>query len=190
MSAPAFVYVAPARFEDILKIGFSHDPCDRVRSFHARWFEYFELERGFVIAATDEQDARRIERLFAADLRAHRAHAPLVIARGPGGVTEWYRGAHASARALAEQIVAGDGYAPLAAFAQTMQARLLCEREDLFERSSVLLDAIDAWRGTAQGAAFGKTLRDLLDAYAAYRIDVREFVPADVLNWRAQAMIE
>ena len=33
MSAPAFVYVIPARFEDILKIGFSRDPSDRIRSF-------------------------------------------------------------------------------------------------------------------------------------------------------------
>ena len=62
MSAPAFVYVAPARYEDILKLGFSHDPCRRIRSFHRRYFEYFDLKRSFAIAAIDEQDARRIER--------------------------------------------------------------------------------------------------------------------------------
>src|SRR4051812_1329488 len=91
--APAFVYVVPARYEDILKIGFSHDPCARLRAFHERRFEYFDLEPGFVLAATDEKDARRIERLFAQHMKDHRARAPLVIERSAGGYTEWYRGA-------------------------------------------------------------------------------------------------
>src|SRR5258706_4058661 len=91
MTVPAFVYIVPARFEDILKIGFSREPGYRIRSFHTRYFEYFDLDLGFVITANDEKDARRIERLFASRFADHRTHAPLVIEQAPGGFTEWYR---------------------------------------------------------------------------------------------------
>lgn len=183
MTAPAFVYVAPARYEDILKIGFSHDPCDRVRSFHPRWFEYFDLERGFTLAATDEQDARRIERLFAQQLREHRTGAPLVIERAVGGVTEWYRGAHAAVVELAERVVAADGYASPVSLADSLHERLLLERDRLFERSTFLFDAIDALHGEPQALTLAAALRTLLDAYVAMRIDARAFLPAHVVEW-------
>src|SRR6185503_8729211 len=105
MSAPAFVYVAPARYEDILKLGFSHDPCERIRAFHERWFEYFDLEHGFVLAAMDERDARRIEQHFARVLAEHRSRAPLVIEQRAGGFTEWYRGAYRGLRDAAQALV-------------------------------------------------------------------------------------
>jgi len=185
MTAPAFVYVAPARYEEILKVGFSHDPCDRLRSFHPRWFEYFDLESGFVLAATDEADARRIERLFADELREHRATAPLVIERAAGGFTEWYRGAHAPAAALATRLVAAGGYAPPESLAARMHARLLQERDQLFERTTFLLDAIEALQGEAQAAALEFSLRAMLDAYVVLQIDPHAFLPAHVIAWHA-----
>ena len=181
MAAPAFVYVVPARYEDILKIGFSHDPCARVRAFHERWFEYFDLELGFIVAATDEKDARRIERSFAQHMKVHRARAPLVIERAAGGYTEWYRGAFDGVRALAETLVLDGGYAPLRSLGQNMRERLLLERHELFERSTALFDAIEALRNEPQGAILERRLRNELDAYTAMGIEVREFLPAAVL---------
>lgn len=186
MTAAAFVYVAPARYEDILKIGFSHDPCDRVRSFHLRWFEYFDLERGFSLATTDEKDARRVEQLFAAALREHRARAPLVIERAAGGFTEWYRGAHSEVVALAARVVSDGGYASTASLADCMRERLLLERDQLFERTSLVFDAIEALHGEAEAIALQSSLRATLDAYAAFQIDVRAFLPAHVVAWLEQ----
>jgi T5orf172 domain len=186
MSAPAFVYVAPARYEDILKLGFSYDPCDRVRSFHERYFEYFDLEGGFVLAATDEKDARRIERLLAESLADHRARAPLVIAEAAGGYTEWYRGALAAVVHAATTLVRDGGYEPLQSFAERMRQRLLLERELLFEHSTAMLDAIDALGDDAQGMTVGRRLRARLDAYTALKIEVMEHLPDTVRFWLDQ----
>jgi hypothetical protein len=187
MAAPAFVYVAPARHEDILKIGFSHDPCDRVRAFHERWFDYFDLERGFVLAAVDEKDARRIERLLAQRLKDHRSRAPLVIERAAGGYTEWYRGAHAAVHALAVELVGAGGYAPLQSLEDCLRERLLQERDALYERSIVLLDAIEALAGEPRAAALARSLHNVLDGYTAMQIETAEFLPTHVLTWLEQA---
>jgi len=187
VSAPAFVYVAPALHEDILKIGFSHDPCARVRSFHPRWFEYFDLPRGFVLTATDEGDARRIERLLGAALREHRASlAPLVIERAAGGFTEWYRGAQEQVARLARELVDAGGYAPLISLDECLRQRLLLERDDLFERSIALVDAIDALGAEPRAIALRQKLHDMLDAYAALGIDVHEFLSVAVSEWLAR----
>jgi hypothetical protein len=183
MSAPAFVYVVPARYEDILKLGFSHDPCDRVRSFHERYFEYFDLERGFILAATDEKDARRIEQQFAAILTDHRARAPLVIKQAAGGFTEWYRGAHAQVVQAATALVREGGYEPVMSLAERMRERLVAERELLFEHSIALLDAIDAMGEDAEAAKLLRRLRARLDAYTALRIEIREHLPDAARVW-------
>jgi len=187
MSAPAFVYVAPARHEDILKIGFSHDPCTRVRSFHQRWFEYFDLPRGFVFAATDESDARRIERLLGTVLREHRASlAPLVIERAAGGFTEWYRGALEHVARLAQELADAGGYAPLVSLDECLRQRLLLERDELFERSIALVDAIDALGSEPRALELRQKLHDTMDAYASLGIDVREFLSVSVSEWLAR----
>ena len=183
MSAPAFVYVAPARHEDILRLGFSHDPCARVRTFHERYFEYFDLERGFCLAATDEKDARRIELLLAHRCAEHRARAPLVITEAAGGFTEWYRGASALLRDAVEGLVREGGYAPPESLAARMRERLQQEREQLFERSLAMLDAIEALAGEPQAQRLSARLRASVDAYAALQIDVDGFVPAEVRAW-------
>lgn len=183
MSAPAFVYVAPARYEDILKLGFSQDPCDRVRAFHERYFEYFDLQRGYCLEATDEKDARRIELLLAHRLAEHRARAPLVIDEGAGGFTEWYRGAYGSLRDAIAELVRDGGYAAPESLYARVQQRLLLEREQLFERSLAMFDAIDALQGEPQAVRLAARLRAMLDAYAALQIGVDEFLPAEVRAW-------
>ena len=183
MSASAFVYIIPARHEDILKLGFSHDPCDRVRAFHDRWFDYFDLERGFCLEATDEKDARRIELRLAHRCAEHRACAPLVIVEAAGGFTEWYRGASTPLRDAVDELVRDGGYAPPENLAVRMRQRLLQEREQLFERSLAMLDAIEALAGEQQAERLNMRLRATLDAYAALQIDVVEFLPAEVRAW-------
>ena len=45
-----FLYVLPlASHEDVLKLGFSRDPLDRLQALHPRYFEVFDLERAFLV---------------------------------------------------------------------------------------------------------------------------------------------
>jgi hypothetical protein len=183
MNVPAFVYVVPARFEEILKIGFSREPVRRIRSFHARYFEYFDLDLGFVITLNDEKDARRVERLLARQFAVHRTHAPLVIEQAPGGHTEWYRRAYALALEASTRIVVEGGYPPLIFATTLIRERLLREREHLFEHATALVDLVDALgaedpQALKLAAAFG----DVLDAFMAFDIPVDEYLPDDFKN--------
>lgn len=180
MSAPAFVYVIPARFEDILKIGFSRDPSHRMRSFHSRYFEYFDLDRAFLIAASDEKDARRIERLLALRFAEHRTHAPLVIERAPGGSTEWYRGAYPLVLQTSTQLVVDGGYPPLISAAARIREELLREREHLFEHASVVVDAVDGLGEDPRAFDIAAAFRDSLDAFRAFEIPVDEYLPEEM----------
>jgi hypothetical protein len=179
MSVPAFVYVVPARFEDILKIGFSRDPCHRIRSFHKRYFEYFDLDRGFLIAANDEKDARRIERLLALRFSDHRTHAPLVIEQAPGGVTEWYRGASPLVLQVCTQIVVDEGYPPLISAAARIRQELLREREHLFEHATAVLDAVDGLGGDLIALDIASAFRNSMDAFRAFDIPVAAYLPEE-----------
>lgn len=180
MSAPAFVYIIPARFEDILKIGFSRDPSYRIRSFHPRYFEYFDLDRGFLIAANDEKDARRIERLLALRFAEHRTHAPLVIERAPGGSTEWYRGAYALVLQASNQLVVDGGYAPLVSTATRIRDELLREREHLFEHATAVIDVLDGLGEDARAGDIATAFRNSLDAFRAFDIAVDKYLPEEI----------
>jgi hypothetical protein len=181
MRAPAFVYVVPARFEDILKIGFSREPSHRVRSFHPRYFEYFDLERGFVIAANDEKDARHIERGLALRFAEHRTHAPLVIEQAPGGTTEWYRGAYPLVLQVSTQLVTDGGYPPLSSLSNRIREELLREREHLFEHATAVLDTVEGLgRNEPQAVAIAAAFRNALDAFQAFEIPVADYLPDEI----------
>lgn len=180
MRAPAFVYVVPAQFEDILKIGFSRKPARRIRTFHKRYFEYFDLERGFLLRANDAKDAHRLEQWLASRFAAHRTHAPLVIEQAPAGTTEWYRGAYQLVRQVSEQIVADGGYPPLISAAALIREELLREREHLFEHATAVLDSIDAWGDNDQGREIAAAFRNALDAFRAFDIPVHGYLSDEV----------
>src|SRR5215472_5752189 len=87
-----FVYVLPLCGEDLTKLGFTHDPVQRFRSFHPRFFALFDLERGLLVETGRLREARRLERLLIERWPEHRAQAPLLVAEAAGGHTEWFRG--------------------------------------------------------------------------------------------------
>lgn len=176
----ASVYVIPVRFEEILKIGFSREPACRIRSFHRRYFEYFDLDRGFVITANDEKDARRVERILALQFADHRTHAPLVVEQAAGGHTEWYRCAYSPALEASTQLVVEGGYPPLASAATLIREHLVRERGHLFEHATALVDVIEGLgNGDPQALRMATAFRDVLDAFEAFGIPVAEFLPDD-----------
>lgn len=93
-----FIYVLVASGpEDVLKVGMTHDPLARWSSFHPRWFQAFDLDRSMLVETETRADAQSLETSLHRRLAEHRCPMPLTMFAGAGGVTEWYRGAYATA---------------------------------------------------------------------------------------------
>ena len=183
----AFVYVLPCRDEDLLKVGFSRDPLKRMQTLHARFFDFFDLDRAFLIATDYVRDARRLERQFLTAFAERRSPPPLVVPDAAAGYTEWHRGAYADAAAMAEAIAAKDGFvlhAPLRAWL----GNLFVERGALlFAWSAKMLEAIEYERHNAppspRPGAIERALRAALDCYVELGIDLEPLVPEAVFIW-------
>ncbi|WP_426690035.1 GIY-YIG nuclease family protein [Rhodanobacter ginsengiterrae] len=182
-----FVYLLPCRDEDILKIGFSRDPLQRMHALHRRYFDFFDLERALLIETERLSEARRIERTLIRRFAEHRSPAPLVVRDAAAGYTEWFRGVAGQAEALARGIAAEEGW-PLHAPLSSWLQRLFHDRADAFhDWSARLLDSIEYERfnlpAEAQRPDTARVLRTLLDACAAVNLEVAALVPARVVAW-------
>lgn len=182
-----FVYVLPCRDEDILKVGFSRDPLDRLRTLHRRFFEFFDLDRGLLIQADHLRDARRIERLFITTLAEYRAPVPLVVREAAAGYTEWFRGVSLPADALAREVCADQGFALHAPLSSWLRERFAERGALLYGWSARMLEALEyeyfnvpVAERSGQGE---KALRDALDAFAALGMEIRTMVPTQVFDW-------
>jgi len=182
-----YVYVLPCRDEDILKVGFSRDPLDRMRTLHPRFFEFFDLERALLIETDHLRDARRIERLFITTFVDYQAPAPLVVPRAAAGYTEWYRGIYPMVTALARQQCEQSAltlHAPLAAW---LRDRFDEWSDRLFDWSARMLDMIEYERfnvpSQQQTHRVDNALCHVLDAYVAMGLSVQPLVPHAVWQW-------
>ena len=180
----AFVYVLPCRDEDILKVGFSRDPLVRMQTLHARYFEFFDLDRVVLVGTESVGDARRLESELFALAELHRAPGPLRVAAAAGGHTEWFRGAYPLLSAAAAHRAAAGGYRLHMPAGEWLRARLDRHADTLYESSTHLLRAIEAARAYGQVATSVEAqLRDLLDACAALDLEVAHRIPQAVLSW-------
>lgn len=189
-----FVYVLPCREQDLLKVGFSRDPLQRLRTLHARFFEFFDLERGLLVETAHLRDARRIERLLITTFAADRAPAPLVVPQAAAGHTEWYRGVHAPVIALARATAAAEDLA-VHDLRGWLRARFDERAELLFDWSARLLQAIDYARANPPRDPLGewpelarmeRALGRALDTFVALDIDIAARVAPAVLAWFEQ----
>lgn len=182
------VYVLPCREEDVLKVGYSRDPLQRMRSLHRRYFEFFDLDRGVLIEAERLRDARRIERLFIDRLAAQRSPPPLVVREAAAGYTEWFRGASPQAASMAHALCAAEGLV-LHALRPWLRARLDERSDGLYAWSARMLEALEYEHfnlpAQARSNVLAKALRDTLDACAAVGLDLAARVPPAVLEWHA-----
>lgn len=165
-----------------MKLGFARDPLARLQAFHPRFFEFFDLDGGFLVATDTVAEARRLELRLRRPLAAHRAPPPLTVRKAAGGQTEWMRGAsvqlNAAALTLSEEgfIV----HRPLrpwlhSAFAQ--RADQLC----------TWAEQAAPWMVQGQCRATLDAplarVRDTLDAAVAFDIDIAARVSPDVHDW-------
>jgi hypothetical protein len=176
--------VLPCRHEDILKVGLSRDPLTRLRTLHARYFEFFDLGQSLLVATESLREARALERELFCEAQLHHAPGPLVVPQAAGGHTEWYRGAYSLVRAAALHAAATAGYCVHYPLTGWLQQRLRSEAGSLYEATAALLRVIEAARAYEAPAPGAEgQLRDLLDAYEASDLDMRAHVAPAVLAW-------
>ena len=186
--ARAFVYVASCRDEDILKLGFSRDPLVRLRSFHPRYFAFFDLDRSFLIETDRVKDARAIERRLSAKVAEHRAPSPLLVDRTAGGHTEWFRGAYDAIHTDALRAIAELGHGYHASLRHWLSERLSRQSDTIYEWSGQMLRTIEIQHASdPQGAlSLQRTLEAALDAYEHVGLATEHMLPEDVLDWWRQ----
>lgn len=174
-----FVYVAPCAYEDLLKLGFSRDPFDRLRSLHPRYFEVFELDRTLLVETETVRDARAIELRLRRLLVEYNAPAPLVVREAAGGGTEWYRGAYARLdEAVIELEAIGHRvHRPARAW---FRAALDARSELLYAWTLALLPTDPVEETDPRACAL---VADALDACDALGVDLDARLPPAVLDW-------
>lgn len=185
-----FVYVLPCQGEDLTKIGFTHDPVQRFRSFHPRFFALFDLQQGMLIETSRLRDARRLERLLIERWPECRASAPLLVSEAAGGHTEWFRGIAGEVDAFARRVAERYGYTVHAPLHDWLRSRFAECADQLYEWSSRMLEMIE-WQALnalpeALDTRYAKTLGDTLDACSALDMDLARLVPPEVLAWHAR----
>ena len=178
-----FLYVLPCAFEDQLKLGFSRDPLDRLQSLHRRYFEVFDLDRAFLVETETVRDARVLELALRRRLIEHNAPAPLTVRHEAGGHTEWYRGAYAQLSQAAADL-AHDGYIVHIPLKPWLRHALRARSELLYSWTQAMLPA-ESLGASARGtlSPIQQVVRDALDAYLAFDIDLAPLLPDAVLRW-------
>lgn len=182
---PSLLYIAPCAYEDLLKLGFSRDPYERMRSLHPRFFEVFDLDRTMLVETETVRDARRLELQLRRQLVEHNAPAPLVMREEAGGGTEWYRGAYAPL------VDAVDGFETQGHTVHRgargwMRAALEARGELLYSWTSSMLGA-DELEGGGD-ARVRRVAADVLDAYDALGIDLTPLLPPAVMQWHRRGV--
>lgn len=183
----AFVYVLPCRDEDLLKVGFSRDPVQRLQAFHPRFFRFFDLDRAFLIRTDHVRDARRIERRFITTFAEYRSPAPLVVPDTAAGYTEWYRGVYPEAAALAREFCETEGFVLDAPLREWLRMAFEERAALLFAWSARMLEAIEYERHNAPlnaaSSALERALRDALDCFDELGIPIEPLLPEPVFSW-------
>jgi hypothetical protein len=181
----AYLYVLPCAYEDLLKLGFSRDPLDRMQTLHPRWFEFFDLDRAFLIEAETVRDARDMELGLGHAIAEHNAPAPLVIRRAAAGHTEWYRGAYVRLRTSADMLAAG-GYVLHDSLRSWSRDALAAGGDRLFAWTEAMLTP-DELESPLCLTPNQKTVRDAIDARVSLGLDIEDLLPAAVLRWYCSA---
>lgn len=177
-----FLYVLPCVFEDQLKLGFSRNPLDRLQTLHRRYFEVFDLDRGFLVETETVREARALELSLRRKLILHNAPAPLTVRREAGGHTEWYRGAYDQLAEMAVTLAQG-GHVLHDPLRPWLRQALVARSELLYSWSQAI--SPEEFEVSADGvfSPGQRVVRDALDAYATLGIDLEPLLPDAVLRW-------
>ncbi|MCR6700393.1 MAG: GIY-YIG nuclease family protein [Dokdonella sp.] len=180
-----FVYVLPCRESDTIKVGYARDPLVRLHALHARYFEFFDLDRALLVETDYVRDAREIERRLKQALADDAVTAPLSVREAAGGRTEWFGGAWSRAVALSERICEEDGYLLHPQLSAWLRVRWFRDAA-LYDWSQQALRQIEflSFNGAPDTAQkLHRELKNALDACDAVGLRLEGKVPGAVLAW-------
>ena len=177
----AFLYLLPCAGEDLVKLGISRDPLARARSLAPRWFEFFDLERAWLLQADGIAEAQSWETALKRSLRPHNAPAPLLSVRSAGGHSEWFRGAHKAVLGYMD-VMAARGF-PLHPAKPWLGEALARGSDSLYGWADALWQSMLATGIEPSLHPLASSLRDACDEQAAFALGVEERMPADVVRW-------
>ena len=175
-----FTYVFPCLWEDHCKVGFSKDPLTRLEAFHSRWFDAFDLDRGFLIESDREREARDLELRLRRPLLEHKAPKPSTVRQAAGGHTEWLRGAFATLETQGSALER-EGYTLYRPSRAWLATRLADRMDKLYSWSSAQWTAPQLV--VHEERRLRECLRDALDAHRALSLDIRQCLPDEVAQW-------
>jgi len=183
------LYVLPCAYEDLLKLGFSRQPLERMQALHSRFFEFFDLDRALLVETETVRDARKLELDLGHTLAEHSAPAPLTVRLQAAGHTEWYRGAY-PLLAQAVQSLSGRGHVVHAPLRPWVEAQMRARAPALFVWGTSVLERIEGEPDHLDRPPMLHALRqqvvDVLDAHRALGIDVSEHLPDALAQWYAR----
>lgn len=178
----AFLYVLPCAYEDLLKLGHSRDPLRRMHELNPRYYEFFDLDRAFLVATETVREARALETMYHRLLVEHAAPAPLLV-DDRAGFTEWYRGAYAALDTIGIELEQ-NGYRVERSLRPWLRDRLAATLPLLYDFAAALTPEELALRGeAARACAPLRRVADLLDAFRAVDLELADWLPAPVLAW-------
>ena len=183
------LYVLPCAYEDLLKLGFSRQPLERMQALHPRFFEFFDLDRALLVETETVRDARRLELELGHRLSEHSAPAPLTVRVQAAGLTEWYRGAYPLLAQAVERL-ADTGHTVHAPLRGWVHAQMLARAPALFGWGMAVLDRVEGEPRHLDRLPMLHALRqqvlDVLDAHRALDIDVGDHLPDALAQWYAR----
>lgn len=189
-SGGAFLYVFPCAYEDYAKLGISKEPFARLSAFAPRYFEFFDLERGWLVRADAVREARQWETRLHRHLRTHAAPPPLLVPRRAAGHTEWLRGAQAALEAARDDFIR-QGFTVHASLRTWARERLFAERWRLatMEQAAVATwGAIEFWPWQVERTPLA-AVRDSLDACRALEVEFSDVVSAALRDWHRRSSL-
>ncbi|WFC43759.1 hypothetical protein [Pseudoxanthomonas sp. SE1] len=189
-SGGAFLYVFPCAYEDYAKLGMSKEPFARLSAFAPRYFEFFDLERGWLVRADSVREARQWETSWRRRLHAHTAPPPLLVPRRAAGHTEWLRGAQAALEAARDDFIR-QGFTVHASLRTWARERLFAERWRLaaMEQAAVAKwGPIEFWPWQVERTPLA-AIRDCLDACRELEVEFSDVVSGALREWHRRSSL-
>lgn len=178
----SFVYVAACCGEDLVKLGFARDPLARLHAFHPRYFEFFDLDTGFLIALDAVAEARRLELRLRRPLAAHRAPPPLTARPAAGGSSEWLRGAW-PALAAAAAALAEEGFTVHRPLRGWLTSAFAQRADRVYAWAEQAVPWMDSGQRHASLPRSLARVRDTLDAAITFGLELSDIVSPCVDAW-------
>lgn len=177
-----FLYVLPCAYEDLVKLGISRQPLQRVRAYSSRWFEFFDLDHALLLEADSRREVQAWETRLKRELKLSNAPAPLTVAELAAGHTEWFRGSHADISTFMQGQAEQGFRLHLPARAWLRQA-LDDESDRLYSWSEAMLQSLEELGDCPASRPLQQSLRDACDAQLAMGLPLGQRVPSAVLSW-------